>query len=499
MKRRDVIKGLPAAVMAGGLAACAQPGAAPDKASSGRASLTIVHINDVYEIVPTGNGKSGGLARVATVIREMRASHPALLVTLGGDYLSPSALGTAVVDGQRLAGRQVVDVLNATGVEWGTLGNHEFDVSEAQFRAHVTQAKFRLVSNVTDGSGRPFPGVERSAIVDVTLPGRTIRLGLVGITIDATKKDWVRYPDGIASAQAEVAKLRGKVDAIVCLSHLSLEQDAELAEAVPGIDVILGGHEHENWLALRGPRFVPIVKADANVRTIAIVTLTFGASGTPPEVASRLMVIDDRIAPDPAVDQVARAWVARGFDAFRKQGFAPEQVVAVVKEPLDGREATVRSRTSKLTELIGAAMARDAGPVDLVIFNGGSVRIDDVIPPGEVTVYDVLRILPFGGTILRVEMDGVLVERILITGVNNEGTGGFLQTWGVKRESGLWIVGGKPLEATRRYRVAINDFLLTGGEVNLGYLTRANPQVHDIVERRDIRHALIDEFSTAKR
>ncbi|MFO1306738.1 MAG: 5'-nucleotidase, partial [Burkholderiales bacterium] len=121
------------------------------------------------------------------------------------------------------------------------------------------------------------------------------------------------------------------------------------------------------------------------------------------------------------------------------------------------------------------------------------------IPPGEITVYDVLRILPFGGTILRAEMDGVLVERVLITGVNNEGTGGFLQTSGVRRESGVWIVGGKPLEATRRYRVAINDFLLTGGEVNLGYLTRANPQVHDIVERRDIRHAVIDELSNAKR
>lgn len=498
MKRRDVIKSVPAAIVAGGLAACAQPGTAPDK-TSGAVSLTIVHLNDVYEIVPTGDGKSGGLARVATVIREMKAAHPAVLVTLGGDYLSPSALGTAIVDGQRLAGRQMVDVVNVAGVEWATLGNHEFDVSEAQFRAHLAQAKFRLVSNVTDAAGKEFPGVLRSAIVERQVAGRTIRIGLVGITIDATRKDWVRYPDGVAVAREEVAKLQGKVDAIVCLSHLSLEQDAELAEAVPGIDVILGGHEHENWLAQRGPRFVPIVKADANVRTIAIVTLTFAVPGAPPQVTSRLLVVDEKIPVDPAVDKVARAWVARGFDAFRRQGFAPEQVVAVVKEPLDGREVTVRSRPSKLTDLIGAAMARDAAPVDLAIFNGGSVRIDDVIPPGEVTVYDVLRILPFGGTILRVDIDGVLIERVLITGVNNEGTGGFLQTWGVKRENGLWIVGGKPLEPARRYRVAINDFLLSGGEVNLAYLTRSNPQVHDIVERRDIRHAVIDELSNATR
>ena len=445
MKRRDVIKSVPAAVVAGGLAACAQPGRAPGKGSDSL-SLTIVHLNDVYEIVPTGNGKSGGLARVATVIKQLKATHPAVLVVLGGDYLSPSALGTAIVDGQRLAGRQMVDVLNATGVEWATLGNHEFDVSEAQFRAHLTQAKFRIVSNAIDATGKPFPGVNPSAIVTVPVGARTIRLGLIGITIDTTRKDWVRYPDGIAVARAEVGKLRGKVDAIVGLTHLALDQDAQLADSVPGIDLILGGHEHENWLAQRGPRFVSIVKADANVRTLAIVTLTFTEPASPPEVACRLLVVDERIAPDPAVDQIARAWVARGFEAFRQQGFAPDQVVAVVAEPLDGRELTVRNRASKLTNLIAAAIAREAAPVDLAIFNSGSVRIDDVIPPGEVTVYDVLRILPFGGNILRADIDGVLLERVLLTGVNNEGTGGFLQTWGVAREGGLWIVGGKPLD-----------------------------------------------------
>jgi 5'-nucleotidase len=492
MKRRDVIKGVPA-VMAGGLAACAQPGTTQDRAP-GTASLTIVHLNDVYEIVPTGNGKSGGLARVATVIRQLKAAHPAVLVTLGGDYLSPSALGTAIVDGQRLAGRQMVDVLNATGVDWATLGNHEFDVSEAQFRAHLTKAKFRLVSNVTDAADKPFPGVTTSEVVTVTVGARTIRLGLVGITIDTTRKDWVRYPDGIAVARAEVAKLRGKVDAIVGLTHLALDQDGQLAEAVPEFDLILGGHEHENWLAHRGPRFAPIVKADANVRTLAIVTLTFTSPGAPPEIASRLLVVDERIPLDPEVDKIARAWLARGFEAFRRQGFAPEEVVAVVGEPLDGRELTVRNRPGKLTDLVAAAMAREAAPVDLAIFNSGSVRIDDVIPPGEVTVYDVLRILPFGGNVVRADLDGGLLERVLITGVNNEGTGGFLQTWGVKREGGLWIVGGKPLEPARRYRVALNDFLLSGGEINLGYLTRTNPQVHNVEERRDMRHAVIAEL-----
>lgn len=125
-----------------------------------------------------------------------------MLVTLGGDYLSSSALGTTIVDGQRLAGRQMVDVLNATGIDWATFGNHEFDVTEAQFRARLEETKFRLVSNVTGAKGRPFPGVARAAIVPVPVAGRALRIGLIDVTIDATQKDWVRYPDGIVVAKA---------------------------------------------------------------------------------------------------------------------------------------------------------------------------------------------------------------------------------------------------------------------------------------------------------
>ena len=77
---------------------------------------------------------------MATVIARLKSiSAPLVLTTLGGDYLSPAALGTAKVDGQPLAGRQMVDVLNATGLDWATFGNHEFDVSEAAFRADVAR------------------------------------------------------------------------------------------------------------------------------------------------------------------------------------------------------------------------------------------------------------------------------------------------------------------------------------------------------------------------
>ena len=77
--------------------------------------ITIAHINDVYELEPIEGGAYGGMARVATLFDRLRRAGP-LLTTLGGDFLSPSAIGTARVDGEPLRGRQMVDVLKQIGL-----------------------------------------------------------------------------------------------------------------------------------------------------------------------------------------------------------------------------------------------------------------------------------------------------------------------------------------------------------------------------------------------
>jgi 5'-nucleotidase / UDP-sugar diphosphatase len=325
--------------------------------------------------------------------------------------------------------------------------------------------------------------------------GRTIRLGLIGVTLDATKKPWVKYREAIPAAREEIAKLKGKVDAIVALTHLSVAQDAELVTAIPEIDVVLGGHEHENWMLRRGSHFTPIVKADANVRSLAIVSMSFGAPGGRPTVSSTLQIIDDTIASAPAVDAVARHWAEVGFDAFRKEGFAPDAVVATTTEPLDGRESTVRNRAGRLTDLITQAQAAEVPGAEVAVFNGGSVRIDDVVPAGPVTEYDIIRVLPFGGKITGATLDGTLLARVLEMGVNNQGLGGYLHVWGATFENGGWRVQGRPIDPAARYRVAMTDFLLSGGEINMGFLTRTNPGVHDVQDFRDIRRAVIEKLA----
>src|SRR5262245_52668938 len=130
----------------------------------GAATFTILHFNDVYEITPGDAGRAGGLARVGGFRARLKAGDPTLLTTLGGDFVSPSALGTARVNGEQLRGRQMVAVLNIVGVDWATFGNHEFDVPEAALRARLAEARFKMVSsNVTDASGALFPNTVRSA------------------------------------------------------------------------------------------------------------------------------------------------------------------------------------------------------------------------------------------------------------------------------------------------------------------------------------------------
>jgi len=460
---------------------------APVSAQTG-AVVTILHFNDVYEITPVEGGNAGGLARVAAFRARLKAQHPALLTTLGGDYLSPSALGTAKVGGERLAGRQMVAVLNVLGLDWATFGNHEFDVSEAAFRARLAESRFHIVSsNVTDAAGAPFPGTVTHAVVPLRTRAGTVRIGLLGVTIDANRPSWVRYTPPVEAARAAVAALKGHCDAIVAITHLALAGDRQLAEQVPGIDVILGGHEHENWIIERGAAFTPIIKADANVRTVAIVTLQIPRKGARPVVSARLERIVAGMKEEPKTAAEVRKWTELGFQAFRDDGFDPAGVVTTSTVALDGRESAVRNGTTVLTELIADAMRHEAGTA-IAIYNSGSIRIDDVLPPGLITQYDIIRVLPFGGKVLKATLTGALLKKVLDVGEQNRGAGGYLQQAGVPAS----------IEPAAKYTVAITDYLLTGAEMNLGFLTRQNPDVSDVSELRDVRLAVIQEMKRSR-
>ena len=141
-------------------------------ASSGTVPITVLQINDVYELMPLRGGAEGGLARVATIEKTLRAENPRTYMMFAGDLFSPSAIGTARLDGVPLAGRQMVDVMNAIGLDYATFGNHEFDVSEKQFFERLAESDFLWVSSNVRGSDRdPLPGVPETHVFEVPVRG----------------------------------------------------------------------------------------------------------------------------------------------------------------------------------------------------------------------------------------------------------------------------------------------------------------------------------------
>ncbi|MBK6957524.1 MAG: metallophosphoesterase [Nitrosomonas sp.] len=231
----------------------------------------------MYEITPVSGGKEGGIARVATLRKQLLARNPNTITTLGGDLFSPSAIGTALYEGDRLAGRQMVDVLNHFELDYATFGNHEFDIKESQFHQRMQEAKFTWVSsNVFAANGRPFSGVNQNLVISVTnkKSGKSFKIGMFGLTLPINKPDYVSYSEPLTAANEQVKQLGEHSDFIIALTHQTIEDDIELLQKNPQIGLLLGGHEHVNYQNWRG-NFTPILKADANVRSVYVVDLYF--------------------------------------------------------------------------------------------------------------------------------------------------------------------------------------------------------------------------------
>jgi 5'-nucleotidase / UDP-sugar diphosphatase len=460
--------------------------------------INLLQLNDIYEITPVEGGTRGGLARVATIRQQLYKDNPRTYTLLAGDAFSPSALGTAKINGTPLAGQQMVAVMNALGLDYATFGNHEFDLPENLFYQRLQESRFRWVSsNVSDSTGQTFKGVSRSIVFNVKGDrGAVIRVGLIGVTLDSNQPKYVSYTDPIATAKQQVSKLKGKVDIVVAITHLSIEDDRKLAETVPEIDIILGGHEHENIQQWRGRDFTPIFKADANARTVYVHQLSYDTVKKNLQINSRLVPVTEKIPEDPKVAKIVKEWLELGYQAFRANGFEPNQVIAKLTSALDGLESSVRNQSTKLTELIAQAMLQEVPDADLAVFNGGSIRIDDVIPAGPITQYDVIRILPFGGKVVAVEINGALLQRVLDQGQANQGTGGYLQTAKVSQQANSrnWLIQGQLLDPKRTYKIAMNDFLISGKEKGLDFLNLQQPGIKLIAQKRDIRFVMIDQL-----
>ncbi len=435
--------------------------------------LTFLQINDHYVLEPVDGGRRGGMARLATLVRELRRENPNTVFVLGGDFLSPS------VESTFLQGAQMVAALNAIGLDYATFGNHEFDFGPTVLLERMNESKFRWLSaNVVDRrTGRPFGGASTGDLL--TLGG--LRVGVFGLTmVDAARTSRpgpdIVFDPPLAAGQEAVARLRARGASVVAaVTHQEMAEDKALAAAAD-LDVILGGHEHDPLVAEE--RKTLITKAGSDARYLVQVDLWLTREGKLVERSWRFREVSPRVAPDPSVTELVRAYAAR-FDREL------DVVVGRTDVPLEARTSRLRTQETNVGDLVTDVLRERLG-TDVALVNGGAIRTNRTVPAGPLTRRDVHALLPFTDVVMKLEMRGRDVRAALEHGLaqtDREG-GGFLQisgirlVWNPQRAAGQRVVsatvGGRALEDEAIYSVAVPSYLVRGGD---GYTAFARAKV----------------------
>lgn len=423
---------------------------------------TFVVFSDLYEMREK-DGR-GGFARIAAAIQAERTRNRHVFVVHAGDALSPSLLSS--VD----RGAHIIDLLNETGIDIFTPGNHEFDFGEAIFRARMGDAKFaRLAANIRNADGKPLEGFADEKIYEV----EGVRLGFFGLTTPESamrsNTGALRFAPLIETARDEARKLRAMgADLVIAVTHSEWQDDLRLAKS-GAVDLILSGHDHNLLVAYDGRAALAETQDDgANIVAVDLALTRDAANGQRVAWTPRFRIIDTAdVVPDPKIAARVAAYGA-------KLNAAMATPVGKTLTALDTRKASVRARETAFGDFIADAMRLATG-ADLAIINGGAIRGDRLYPAGTgLTRGDILAELPFDDRLVVVELRGADVVAILENGVSRIGRddGRFAQISGARivvradHAPGARIesikIAGAPLARDRTYRVATIDFLGRG-------------------------------------
>ncbi|MGB1018631.1 MAG: bifunctional metallophosphatase/5'-nucleotidase [Chitinophagales bacterium] len=469
--------------------------------------FTFIQLNDVYEIGSLG--EYGGLDKVETLHKKLKAENENTFMFMAGDFLNPSLLSTIKVDGKRLKGKHMIEVMNAMNFDLVGFGNHEFDPKEAEFQERLNQSTFQWISTNAqynkDKKVIPFYKEQNGEKIEIPrtitwnlkdADGTEIKIGFIAPVLDSNPKDYVDYGDFYEDSKNAFNNLKNETDVVFGLTHLEMNQDKLLAEMLQEIPLFMGGHEHANTYVKVGN--VTIAKADANAKTAYIHRIKFNTKTKETSIESELVTIDNSIEPDVEVAKIISKWNVFLDEKLKNILPEPNKVIYTAKEALDGRDAPTRSVQTNLGDVITRAMSKAFNDeVDCAIVNGGSIRIDDKLE-GEITGVDIFRVLPFGGGVQKIKLKGSLLEKTLNYGRLKAGTGAYLQRYKADydKELSRWFIAGKPLKKNKVYTIAVSDYLMLGRDIPV--LKADNKEVIKIFDRTeedlhaDIRKVVIE-------
>jgi 5'-nucleotidase len=437
-----------------------------------RAPLTILQINDVYSTVPV-DGR-GGLARVATIKKQLAAAGRMPLLMIGGDFLSSSVASTV------FKGEQMIAALNAAGLDVATLGNHEFDFGVDLLITRMHEAKWQwVVANVIDRQTNAIVGGAAPYVIRQAGP---LKVGIIGLCLSGESmatpvlRQRLQLVDPLeAVAQYLPEMKRAGADVIIALTHLDFATDRAIAERFPDIDVIVGGHEHFPITAVAGRTLIS--KAGTEAEFVARIDVD-KRSGNPADRYYELIPVISAIKEDPEAAAIIDSWETR----LAREMDVP---VGTTRVPLNGLERTIRTSETNLGDLVADAMRREV-QADAALVNSGGIRGNREYPAGIVTRRTLTQIHPFTNVVCKIEVSGQVLLDALNHGVARLpiAAGEFPQVSGMRfrlvasappgQRVRALTIGGAPVDLSKRYTLAVPDYVLHGGD---GYEMFANSRV----------------------
>lgn len=428
--------------------------------------LTLLGVGDVYNFEEE-DGR-GGFARLNAVARAERAANPNTLYLFNGDMLSPS-LASGFDKGQN-----TIDFTNLVPFDLAVPGNHEFDFGPENFIEKMKASKYPWAAiNITNDDGSAIEGLGGVMVKEVG----GLKVALIPVAQDTSPEvsstGSLKFLSTVETGVAAAEKAREEgADIVVGVVQTNMENDRALM-ASGAFDVILSGDDHSYATAYDG-------------RTAYVETSIDGQFLSPVDLTVEVTVAEDgkreiswvpafrfidtaTVTPDP--ESVAMADALR---ATMDENLNVE--IGTIEAPLDSRRNVVRAEEATMGNLITDAL-RDATGADIALMNGGGIRGDTTYDAGrKLTRRDILTELPFGNTTVVTELPGSQVLLALENAVSQveNGSGRFAQVSGLtfafdasapagSRVSEV-MVGGAALEADKLYTVAVNDYIVGGGD-----------------------------------
>ncbi|WP_386625436.1 bifunctional metallophosphatase/5'-nucleotidase [Sulfitobacter geojensis] len=462
--------------------------------------LTILHTNDFHarfepiskydgpcSAEDNGEGKCfGGSARLMSAITEARSRTNNAILVDGGDQFQGTLFYTYY------KGALAAEMMNQMGYDAMTVGNHEFDDGPEVLKGFMDAVEFPVLMSNADVSAEPLLADKLAKSTIIERGGE--KLGLIGLTPEDTHElaspgDNITFSDPVAAVQGEVDRLTAEgVNKIIVLSHSGYGVDQKVAAETTGVDVIVGGHSNTLLSNTNDRASGPyptmvgdtaIVQAYAYGKFLGELNVTFDDAGNITEAKGEPLVMDAEVAEDEGT-------VARIAEAAAPLEEIRNKVVAQTDEAIGGDRAVCRAQECTMGNLIADAMlarVKDQG-IDIAIQNSGGIRAS--IEAGEVTMGEVLTVLPFQNTLSTFQVTGAVLLEALENGVSQveEGAGRFPQVAGMtyafdgKLEAGSRIsdvtVGGAPLDMDKVYGVVSNNYVRNGGDGYAMFKTAEN-------------------------